>query len=47
MGLSPEKAVDAVYRNPQRALEHASRDWGTCLGVERRKAGKEGIEVIA
>ncbi|KAK8830212.1 hypothetical protein WA577_005902, partial [Blastocystis sp. JDR] len=34
MGLSPEKAVDAVYRNPQRALEHA----------KRRKAGKEGIE---
>lgn len=47
MGLSPEKAVDAVYRNPQRALEHASRDWSNCLGVERRKAGKEGIEVIA
>ena len=46
MGLTPEKAADVVYRNVHRALEHGSM--GACYssGVERRKAGKEGIEIV-
>ena len=46
MGLTPEKAADVVYRNVHRALEYGSM--GACYssGVERRKAGKEGIEIV-
>ena len=47
MGLSPEKAADVIYRNPQRALEHASADCEICSFLERRKLEKGGVEIIA